>query len=248
MSYDSPEVLAAFSKQRGITFPLLSDTGSPTIKAFGILNPAAQTGPQAGIPYPGTFLLDRSGRVTSRFFEAAYTDRSTVSSMMVRLGTAAQPVAATKISAAHLDMTTFASDEEVSPGNHFSLIVDITPRPGIHVYAPGASGYRVVSIAVTAQPFVQLRPTVYPPSEIYVFQPLNERVPVYQKPFRLVQDVLLEATQPAQAALQGRESLALTGTVDYQACDDKICFNPVSVPVSWTLKLKPLIRERPQVR
>ena len=107
-------MLAAFSKQRGITFPLLSDTGSATIKAYGILNASAQ-GAQGGIPHPGTFMLDRAGRVTSRFFEAAYTDRSTVSSMMVRLGTASSPVAATKISSAQLDMTTFASDEEIAP-------------------------------------------------------------------------------------------------------------------------------------
>ncbi len=168
--------------------------------------------------------------------------------MMVRLGTGSAPVAATKISSAQLEMTTFASDQEIAPGNHFSLVVDVTPRPGMHVYAPGASSYRVVSIALAPQPFVQPRPTVYPPSEVYFFEPLNERVPVYQKPFRLVQDVLLEATPEAQKALLGRESLSLTGTVDYQACDDKICYNPVSVPVSWTLKLKPLIRERPQVR
>ena len=240
-------MLAAFSKQRGITFPLLSDTGSAVIKAYGIQNVSAQ-GAQAGIPHPGTFLIDRAGRVTSRFFEAAYTDRSTVSSMMVRLGAGSAPVAATRISSAQLEMTTFASDEEIAPGNHFSLIVDVAPRPGMHVYAPGASSYRVVSITLAPQPFVQQNPTVYPPSEIYFFEPLNERVPVYQKPFRLVQDVLLEATQEAQKALLGRESLLLTGTVDYQACDDKICYNPVSVPVSWTLKLKPLIRERPQVR
>jgi DsbC/DsbD-like thiol-disulfide interchange protein len=240
-------MLAAFSKQRGITFPLLSDAGSAVIKAYGIQNVSAQ-GAQGGIPHPGTFLIDRAGRVTSRFFEAAYTDRSTVSSMMVRLGTGSAPVAATKISSAQLEMTTFASDGEIAPGNHFSLVVDVTPRPGMHVYAPGASSYRVVSLALAPQPFVQPRPTAYPPSEIYFFQPLNERVPVYQKPFRLVQDVLLEATPEAQKALLGRESLSLTGTVDYQACDDKICYNPVSVPVSWTLKLKPLIRERPQVR
>ncbi len=201
-----------------------------------------------GVPHPGTFIVDRAGRVTSRFFEAAYSDRSTVSSMMVRLGTGSAPVAATKISSAQLDMTTFASDEEIAPGNRFSLVVDVVPGPGMHVYAPGASSYRVVSISLAPQPFVQPQPTVYPPSEIYFFQPLNERVPVYQKPFRLVQDVLLEATQESQKALLGRESLSLIGTVDYQACDDKICYNPVSVPVSWTLKLKPLILERPQVR
>jgi hypothetical protein len=30
----------------------------------------------------------------------------------------------------------------------------------------------------------------------------------------------------------------VTGTLSYQACDDKICFNPVTVPLSWTLPLE----------
>src|SRR5262245_60466543 len=38
ISYDSQEILAAFSQQHGITFPLLSDVGSETIKRYGILN------------------------------------------------------------------------------------------------------------------------------------------------------------------------------------------------------------------
>ena len=38
ISYDPVETLAAFSRQRGITFPLLSDSGSQTIKRYGILN------------------------------------------------------------------------------------------------------------------------------------------------------------------------------------------------------------------
>jgi hypothetical protein len=33
--------------------------------------------------------------------------------------------------------------------------------------------------------------------------------------------------------------------LEYQACDDKICYNPESIPLSWTLTLLPLIRERP---
>ena len=41
ISYDSPEILAAFSRQQRITFPLLSDVSSSTIGAFGIRNPAA---------------------------------------------------------------------------------------------------------------------------------------------------------------------------------------------------------------
>ena len=119
ISYDPPATLADFSRRRGITFPLLSDAGSATIKGYGLLNPLPEDaqGPNKsdpavaaevqkyvsvvrpnagmiGIAFPGTFLLDRRGRVTSRFFEDFYIERNTVSSLMMRLGGKAESVAA----------------------------------------------------------------------------------------------------------------------------------------------------------
>jgi len=38
VSYDAVPILADCSKRRGITFPLLSDPESATIKRYGILN------------------------------------------------------------------------------------------------------------------------------------------------------------------------------------------------------------------
>ena len=273
ISYDSPEILAAFSQQRGITFPLLSDTASETIKRYGILNTVAAeaVGPTSndpavaedvkkyvsvvganarmvGIPFPGTFILDREGRVKSRFFEESYIDRSTSSSILMRLGAKATTVAATQLSTQHLDVKAYPSEAAIAPGNRFSIAFDVTPKPRIHVYAPGASSYRVVSVTITAQPFVRVLALKYPKSDIYFFKPLNERVPVYQKPFTLVQELLLEGQPDAQAALRGRDSLSVTGTFDYQACDDKVCFNPTSIPLTWTLSLRPIIRERPTGR
>ena len=87
----------------------------------------------------------------------------------------------------------------------------------------------------------------YPASQIYSFKPLNERVPVYQKPFTLVQGIVLEGTPQAQAAFRGKDSLTLNGALEYQACDATICYNPTSVPLSWTLSLRPLVVERPAV-
>jgi hypothetical protein len=91
-------------------------------------------------------------------------------------------------------------------------------------------------------------PVQFPASQAYFFRPLNEHVRVYQKPFTLVQELILEGTQEAQAALRGKENLTFTGTLDYQVCDDKACFNPASVPLSWTLILRSLIRERPNLK
>ena len=270
ISYDRPEILAAFTKQHQITFPLLSDVGSATIKRYGILNPVPEwaMGPDkddpavkaeiekyvsvrnpnpsmVGIAFPGTFILDRQGRVTSRYFEDFYIERNTISSIMMRLNDRVAPVAGTKVSTAHLDITTYPSESAIAPGNRFSIAFDIQPHNGIHVYAPGAKGYRVISFTLEQQPFVRTLPMKYPASQIYFFKPLNERVPVFQKPFTLVQEVVLEGTPQAQTAFRGKNSVTVSGTLEYQACDDKICYNPTTVPLSWTLNLRPIIVERP---
>ena len=70
-------------------------------------------------------------------------------------------------------------------------------------------------------------------------------VPVFVKPFRLIQPLHVEATPQAQAALRDKTSLTVSGSLDYQACDDKVCYNPSSIPVSWTFNLRALITERP---
>ena len=40
------------------------------------------------------------------------------------------------------------------------------------------------------------------------------------------------------------DALTVSGTLDYQACDDRLCFTPVSIPVSFTLDLDLLDRQR----
>ncbi|MBI1873677.1 MAG: redoxin domain-containing protein [Acidobacteria bacterium] len=272
ISYDPPEILVAFSQRRGITFPLLSDAGSATIKAYGILNTVA--GEAIGVdrdepvvaadvkkyvsvtasrntavitngtPFPGTFVVDRAGRVTSRHFEEFYRERSTVANIMLRLGGRVDTVAATKISTDHLEITTYAGDATVAPGERTALVIEVRPRPRIHVYAPDASGYRSVTLTMVPEPLVRVLPIQFPRSEIYFFKPLNERVPVYQKPFTLLQELVLEVTPQAEAAFRSRKGLTIGGTLEYQACDDKICFNPVAVPLSWTLSVTPNITER----
>ena len=74
----------------------------------------------------------------------------------------------------------------------------------------------------------------------YFFKPLNEHVPVYQRPFRLTEEIMVDFSRAGQAALKDATSLKVEGSLDYQACDDKDCFNPQSVPLSWTVQLRPL--------
>jgi len=245
VSYDPIEVLAGFSARRGVTFPLLSDPGSLTIKRFGIFNTTVpETNRETyGVPFPGTFILTTDGIVTARFFEPAYQERNTVGSVLARLGHQLD-VPATRISSPQIDITSFATDATVAPGTHFSLVLDVRPAPGIHVYAPGVSGYKPTTLTIEPQRWVIVRALQFPTSEEYYFKPLNEHVRVYQRPFRIVQDVALDASPEGQAALKDVSSLTLKATFGYQACDDKVCFSPQVVPLTWTLNVRQLDRER----
>ena len=184
--------------------------------------------------------------MTARFFEDFYRERSTASRIMLWLGVDASPTAGSEGATAHLAVRAYQSNPEVSVGSRFTLGLDITPEPDIHVYAPGAEafGYPVIRLTLAPNPHVRRSPLEYPASEIYHFVPLDERVPVYQRPFTLLQDVVVEASREAEEALRETDVLTLTGRLEYQACDHEKCFNSVSVPLSWMIAVAPLDRQR----
>ena len=243
ISYDSPETLKKFAESRRITFPLISDSGSAIIRRFGILNDQQKPGSRSyGIPHPGTFIVDRKGIVTARFFEDAYQERYTAAAMLVAQG-ANTGGGALIAETNHLTVNASISDATVAPGERVSIVVVGTPRPTMHVYAPGKHDYQIVKLTIDPQPWLRTHATRYPPSEIYHFKPLDERVEVYSKPFRLVQDVTILATPEVQKLLTAMPTVTIAGAIEYQACDDKICYNPARVPISFTVAMKPLDRQ-----
>ncbi len=56
--------------------------------------------------------------------------------------------------------------------------------------------------------------------------------------------MLVDASPQGQAALKDVSSMTIKGVLSYQACDDKLCFTPQSVPLTWTVTLRQLDRER----
>ncbi|MBM62333.1 MAG: hypothetical protein CL484_05235 [Acidobacteria bacterium] len=271
ISYDSETVLADFAKRRAIGFPLLSDDNSAVITDFGILNTVAAEaqGPNAenpdvvadvrqyvsvfgassnivGTPFPGTFMLDAEGKVTARFFEEFYRERNTTANVMLKLGAGLSPIAAIEGETAHLKLTAYPSNTSITVGTRFSFALEVEPNPNIHVYAPGADafGYRVIALNLNPVEHVRFEPVLFPESEIYHFEPLDERVPVYQEPFKLLQEAVVSGEPGVEDAFKELDGLTFSGTLDYQACDDAICFDPVSLPVSFTLDVDLLDRER----
>jgi len=187
-------------------------------------------------------IVATAGGVTASAAGAAA--QGTVSNIFLKLNGRDTSVAGTRISTEHIELKTYPTDSAVAPGNRFSVALEVTPKRGMHVYAPGASGYRVVGVTVEQQPFVRALTVNFPKSELWFFKPLQERVPVYQKPFTLVQELVLDGQGSTREALRNQTTLSITGSLDYQACDDKLCYNPTSVPLAWTIGLRPMITQQ----
>ena len=157
--------------------------------------------------------------------------------MMFGLVLSAQAPAPLRNDTMHLTVNTSISDGAAAAGKKLSLTFDITPKRGMHVYAPGKHDYQVIAVKIDPQPWIKVAPTTYPPSEIYHFKELDEKVETYGKPFKLVQDVTVLATPAAKKALAAGP-IKLTGKLEYQACDDKVCYAPARIPVTFELTSK----------
>ena len=137
----------------------------------------------------------------------------------------------------HLSVLTSLSTTEIAPGQTLSLSFNVTPKRNMHVYAPGKHDYQVIAVKLDPQPWLKAAATTYPPSEIYHFKELDEKVETYGQPFKLVQDITILNTAAAKKALAAGP-IKLTGRLEYQACDDKLCYAPTKVPVSFELTVK----------
>ena len=246
ISYDSREVLADFARRKKISYPLLSDPDSEIIRRFGILNtsvPKEDSG--FGIPHPGLFRVDATGRVQSKFFEDTYNHRYALGTVFTRLFGSPLRTHETVVENDYLVLKSFSTSDSASMGNRLSLILDLSLKDKIHVYAPSVEGYHPVELKISDSPAFTVTPSSYPQAKILYLPAVGESVPVYEGKVRLLQDIILTSnTKKLEASLNAASELIVEGTLSFQACDDRVCYLPTTVPLKWAIKIIPPDRER----
>jgi hypothetical protein len=243
ISYDSAAILKDFAERHKIEYPLLADADSRIIRAFDVLN-AEATGMTKGMAHPGFFYLDTEGVIREKFFETNYLDRFTPNNVMVKLFPELAEQVSQKVEAPHLQLSLAQSDRAVAPGNRVSLIADIQLPPDVHVYAPEVKDYKPIVFAIQPSPEITPATLTYPRSKVLYLEAINEHVPVFEGKFRIVQEVTVTRSQDFIRSLGQGKSITVTGELKYQACDQKICYLPASVPLKWELQILPLDRQR----
>jgi len=68
---------------------------------------------------------------------------------------------------------------------------------------------------------------------------------VFEGKFRITQDLKVSSVADFSSSLlpDGR-TFTISGKLEYQACDSKICYIPTSVPIRWQVQVLPLDRQR----
>ncbi len=245
LSHDNVEILKHFAARAEIGYPLLSDPDSAVIRAFGILN---ETIPEThrffGVPVPGEYLIGPDRVVRAKYFEDNYRDRFTAGRVLVRTLGSESGAARQATETPHLRIVSWASDAVVRGGNRFSLVLDIDLNPKMHVYAPQVEGYIPIDWQVEDVSGVTRYDVEYPESRELHLPAIGETVPVYEGSFRLMTDVMIGQPNEIEHLLDANGRLTLRGSLEYQACDDKICYLPASVPLEWTLDFEQHDRQR----
>jgi hypothetical protein len=138
----------------------------------------------------------------------------------------------------YVTLATGTSAQTAAPGARVSLLVQVTPGPKIHLYAPGQDGYLAIDLSVVQNPAYSAKAAVYPPPTPYTFAPTSETVKVYSESFRIRQDVVLSAGDDLKRRAASGDTLTIVGAFEYQACDDAVCYRPETLPVQWKVRLK----------
>ena len=238
VSYDASAVLKQFAERVGITFPLLSDTDSKAIRAFGILNDTLPPDHRRyGVPFPGYYVVDENGVVQSKHFEENYQERVTAANILVREFDGSGEVQG-EADTSHLRMSWSASNREVLGGHRIALVLNVEMKPKMHVYAPTVTGYLPVEWQIAPSDGWQAAPPDFPESELLHLPAIDEIVPVYEGRFRVVRDLKIGSRNQIQPLVSEDGTITVEGTFHYQACDDKVCYLPQQVPLKWTFDLK----------
>jgi cytochrome c biogenesis DsbD-like protein len=223
---------------------LLADPDSKVIRAYEVLNVEA-TGQFKGMARPGYFFIDTKGVIREKFFEAKYRERFSGNNVIGKLFPALGDEVTDNVEAPHLSLAVEQSDRTGFPGGRITLTTEAQLPPDVHVYAPGVQSYKSIALVMDPTPGMEYTPVNYPRAKVLYLPAIKERVPVFEGKFRITQDLKVSSAAEFSNSLgPDGKTFAITGKLDYQACDTKICFLPMSVPVRWQLQVLPLDRQR----
>lgn len=235
ISYDPVATLAAFAEKHAITYPMLSDVGSATIKRLGLLNTQIESEvaywgfqlaeKHSGLPYPGIFMLDEEGIVVDKVFERSHRVRPGGKLLMERLGVEGRAAAdVVTAQGPGLAVAGWVDESEYFPNQLNRLTLRLAVDEDFHVYVPpNPDGFTSLTVTVGGPDGVLVGEHGLPAGHPFSVEGFSEEFVVADGEFEVVVPFYV---------LEDRSPVQLQVSVEFQACSATTCLPPAEISFS----------------
>jgi peroxiredoxin len=253
---DSGERVAEFAQRYKPGFPILCDESGDIVRAYELSNPNIVGAPHmtsVDVPYPGHLLIASDGRVVDKSFTGDLRHRASATLLVSRsVGDTGGPTARIEGDVGAFEVALSAG--HIYGGQELGLRIEVEPKPGWHVYAPGCpDNYQPLTVNIDTELLDDVE-FQYPLAETVILDGLGEEAAFYAKPVTIQARLrvrwrpeLFWKSENGLEPLRGLEELAalrpnagsfpIRVRITYQACSDETCLPPTSTEVELPLEL-----------
>jgi thioredoxin:protein disulfide reductase len=129
-------------------------------------------------------------------------------------------------------ITPFVEAVEVRPGTSTRVALRVSLPEGLHVQSDRPRDSSLIPTVLTVEPpqGVRVEQLVYPHPTDFAQQGQEQPLAVFEREFVLGAELAIGPDLPAG-------DLVLPARLRYQACDDKVCFRPITATITWTVRV-----------
>lgn len=245
ISYDDQETLREFAQKQSIPYPLLSDLDSEVIQQYGILNTEVtkDDGPLYGIPFPGIYVADESGKVIAKFFHDTYKKRDSPETMIdAALGRIVidedAPQAEGGDDNIKITAAVHGGSGSIRQGIMRKLVVRFELGEGLHIYGePVPQGMVATQVSVSGPPGFTAEDTQFPPTQTLHLESMGVDLEVWGGTVDIVVPFYAKGELASETRPLDAPDIDIEVRVRYQACTDNECLLPKTETFTFTLKM-----------
>jgi hypothetical protein len=213
---------------------LLSDIDSQVIQQYEILNTDVSSDDAFlyGIPYPGVYVADESGRIIAKFFHDTYKKRDSPEILIdAALGKIVlddnAPRAAGGDEEVAVSATIHGGKGSIRQGIIRKLVVRFELAEGLHLYSePVPEGMIATQVSVQGPPgFTALEP-ILPPTKKLHLAGMDVDLEVWSDTFDIAVPFYAKGELASETRPLDAEDAEIEVQVRYQACTDSECLLP----------------------
>jgi thiol:disulfide interchange protein DsbD len=129
-------------------------------------------------------------------------------------------------------ITPFVETEEVRPGGTTRVALRVSLPEGLHVQSDRPRDPSLIPTVLTVElpAGVRVGQLVYPHPTDFAQQGQNQPLAVFEREFVVGAELAIGPDLPPG-------DLVIPARLRYQACDDKVCFRPITATITWTVRV-----------